>query len=74
MKNMPQQISFALNSDGKLHFSKSTVDSFLNLNNQAVRAEILQALHVVKANQPFSSTNGDSDRFKHMLPDSEIGY
>ena len=50
MKNMHQQVSFAPNSDRKLQLSKSTMNSFLSIGNQVVRADILQALHVVEAN------------------------
>ena len=48
------------------------MDSFLSPDNQVVHAKILQALHVVEANQSFASTNGDSERFKHIFLDSEI--
>ena len=41
--------------------------------DQIVNAEILQALNIVNKNHPFSSANGDSDRFKKMFPDSQIG-
>ena len=39
-------------------------------------AEILQALHLVEANQSFASAAKDTELFKRMFPDSEIakGY
>ena len=72
INSMRQQASFAPNLDGKLRISKATIDSFLCLDDKVVRAEILQALHIVGANQSFASTDSDSERFKLMFPDSEI--
>ena len=40
--------------------------------DQILNAEILQALNMVDENHSFSSENGDSDRFKKLLPDSQI--
>ena len=37
-----------------------------------VCAEILQALHVADASHSFALVNGDSERFKHIFPDSKI--
>ena len=44
-----------------------TYNERTNLN-----AEIWQALNLLDKNYWFSSANGDSDRFKKMLPDSQI--
>lgn len=40
--------------------------------DQLLNAEILQALNIVDTNQSFSSSNGDSERFRRMFPDSQI--
>ena len=42
------------------------------MKDQNLNAEILQALNMVDENHSFSSENGDSDRFKKLLPDSQI--
>ena len=48
----------------------------LTAKEKIVYAEILQALHLVEANQSFASAAKDTERFKRMFPDSEIakGY
>ena len=40
--------------------------------DQILNAEILQAPNMVDKNHSFFSANGDSDRFKKMLPDLQI--
>ena len=44
----------------------------MNFSEQVLHAEILQALHVVECNHSFASSNGDSERFQIMFPDSNI--
>ena len=48
----------------------------LSTKEAMMKAEILQALHMVEKNHSFASAKGDSDRFKLMFPDSTIakGY
>ena len=48
----------------------------LSTKEASLKAEILQALHMVEKNRSFASAKGDSDRFKLMFPDSSIakGY
>ena len=40
--------------------------------DQAVKAEIIQALKTVASNYSFASADGDSKRFKVMFPNSKI--
>ena len=44
----------------------------LSPENQAVNAEILQALHFADCNYSFASAKTDADRFRKMFPDSMI--
>ena len=44
---------------------------FIN-KEDILKAEILQALHMVEKNHSFASDKGDSDRFKLMFPDTTI--
>ena len=46
--------------------------SILKRKEQITNAEVLQALNMVDSNHSFSFTNGDSDRFWKMFPDSQI--
>ena len=72
VQDMSDQTSIVHKKDGFLHLSQSTLKQSYSLEQQVVRAEILQALHVVDANQSFASVDGDSERFKRMFPDSKI--
>ena len=69
---MSDQTCIVPKKDGCLHLSQSTLKETDSLEQQVVRAEILQALHIVGANQSFASVDGDSERFKRMFPDSKI--
>ena len=44
----------------------------LNISEQVLHTEILQALNVVGYNHSFLSSNGDSERFKRMFTDWNI--
>ena len=44
----------------------------LSPNEQAMKAEILQALKTVDSNLSFATANGDGDRFHQMFPDLKI--
>ena len=69
---MSDQTCIVPKKDGCLHLSQSTLKESYSLEQQVVRAEILQALHVVDVNQSSASVDGDSERFKPMFPDSKI--
>ena len=45
---------------------------FLTPQDQVVKAEILQALHMVNKNLSFTSLKKDGKRFRAMFPDSMI--
>ena len=72
VQDMSDQTCIVSKKDGCLHLSQSTLKESYSLEQQVVHAEILQALHVVDANQSFASVDGDSQRFKHVFPDSKI--
>ena len=71
MKNMPNQNSI-VSVSGSLKLAKSPLQESFNKEHEVARAEVLQAIHLVTSNHSFSSTNGVSDRFKLMFPDSNI--
>ena len=67
--------SFSTKNNGtdKLkQLKKTPSQEIATLESQVTQAEVLQALHVVAANQSFASTDGDSSRFSRMFPDSKI--
>ena len=65
-KQMRSQGTFKTSVSSLTECSKPTT------KGQTLNAEILQTLSTVDKNHSFSSANGDSDRFKKMLPDSQI--
>ena len=72
VQEMSDQTCIVPKKDGCLHLSQSTLKGSYSLEQQVVRTEILQALHVVDVNQSYASVDGNSERFKRMFPYSKI--
>ena len=70
-KQMPSQTAI-VSVNGNLQLKKTPLQEIATLESQVTQAEVLQALHVVAANQSFASTDGDSSRFSRMFPNSKI--
>ena len=45
-----------------------------NSEEQALRAEVLEAFHVANSNYSISSSENDNERFKIIFPDSKIAH
>ena len=71
--NWKNQWTLVSGDNAELGLSKK--NSLVLLTKEAIlKAEILQALHMVEKNHSFSSAKGDSDRFKLMFLYSKVQY
>ena len=70
VQTLSNQRTFEIGQTGQISLSKSSF--VLTPEDQVVKAEILQALHMVNKNLSFASLKEDSERFHAMFPDSMI--
>ena len=69
-ESMSNQRTFEVGQKGDVSLSKNSI--ILSPEDKVVKAEILQALHIVNKNLSFASAKEDSLRFQTMFPDSAI--
>ena len=76
LSDSKKQSTLGVNATGSLKLTQSTLGGQMNLEQQILTAEIIQALSVVESNQSFQSTDKDTKKFQRMFPDSKIasGY
>ena len=71
--NWQNQRKFESSANGIAALSSAPKNSItLSEKDQVLRAEILQALHMVNKNISFASAADDNERFRIMFPDSAI--
>ena len=64
-----KQRTFAVNSDGDPKLTNKNT-CLLSSEETIRRAELLDALHVVRSNHSFASVNGNAERYKLMFGDT----
>ena len=57
-----------MGQDGQLTKIAPASSNPLNHREQVVKAEVLQALHIIDANIAFQSADNDAERFQLMFP------
>ena len=72
MNESKSQATLGCGQTGSITICKSFLQEQMNLEQLITKVEIIQALHVVKSNQSFRSTEKASERFREQFPDSKI--
>lgn len=57
---------------GALSLTQSPIEKTVELSEQVLTAETIEALHDIDVNDSFATSDGDSDRSARVLPDSKI--
>ena len=65
-----KQMTFSFSKDKSLGIQSPKLTVPYAFEDDVVKAEVLQALHIADANHSFASAASDSQRFAQMFPDS----